>query len=187
MSERTLLRLAAAIVAVATLAGCPGSPVRGQSGAVIPRSERLDPETEQEVARFLKDLRGSDYLARVKAEDDLKKLLADADRYERARMVRYVIPVLNEPQWGVRAIALKIMMLHGRDCPEAVGELVQVLGDVNVNAPMRDAAARTLARWTGTDRGYDAFELKPRVKVAAARWRKWLDETGGHIPSGPRR
>ncbi len=186
MPERALVVLSVVVAAAVALAGCPGQSGPGPSGVVIPRSERLDPETEKEVARLLADLRGKDYLARVKAEDSLKELLAGTRPFERARMVRYIVPVLDEPQWGVRAIALKILMQHGRDCPEAVAELVQVLGDMNVNAPMRDAVARTLTQWTGSNRGYDAFEAKPRVKLAAARWRKWLSETGGNIPREPR-
>ncbi|MHC4250145.1 MAG: hypothetical protein ACYS9X_13535 [Planctomycetota bacterium] len=173
-----------AMAAALALAGCPPRTGPAPVGVDLPRAERLDRETEQEVARLLKDLCKRDYLARVKAEESLKKLMAEAPSYERARMVRYVIPVLSEPQWGVRAIGLKILMEHGRDCPAAVAELVQVLGDMNVNAPMRDAVARTLERWTGSDRGYDAFEIEPGVRAAAAaRWKEWLDETGGLIPS----
>ncbi|MHC5053497.1 MAG: hypothetical protein ACYTKD_02135 [Planctomycetota bacterium] len=183
MHKRPSVIASAVIAAAVALAGCPPRTGPAPVGVDLPRAERLDRETEQEVARLLEDLRGKDYLARVKAEESLKKLMAETESYERARMVRYVVPVLNEPQWGVRAIGLKILMEHGRDCPEAVAELVQVLGDINVNAPMRDAVARTLARWTGSDRGYDAFEIEPRVKLAAREWRKWLEETGGLIPT----
>jgi len=174
--------IAPIIIAAAALAGCPKQQGPAPLGVDLPREQRLHPETETEVVRLLEDLRGTDYLARVKAEDGLKKLLSVAGPDDRARMVRYVIPILSEPQWGVRAIGLKLLMGYGRDCPEAVAELVQVLGDMNVSAPMRDAVARTLARWTGDGLGYNAFDPEPRVKAAAARWRKWLEETGGRIP-----
>lgn len=186
MLERLSVITPLAALAAVALAGCPPRMGPAPVGVDLPRAERLDRETEQEIARLLEGLRAKDYdyLARVKAEENLKELLADAGFVKRAKMVRYILPLLNEPQWGVRAIALKILMEHGRDCPEAVAELVQVLGDTNVNAPMRDAVARTLARWTNSDFGYDAFEPKPRVKAAAREWRKWLDETGGRIPRG---
>jgi len=174
--------IAPIIIATAVLAGCPKQQGPAPVGVDLPREQRLDPKTETEVARLLEDLRGTDYLARVKAEDELKKLMAAADPDVRAKMARYVIPVLSEPQWGVRAIGLKLLMAHGGNCPEAVAELVQVLGDMNINAPMRDAVARTLARWTGDSLGYNAFDVEPRVKAAAARWKKWLEETGGRIP-----
>ncbi len=172
------------IMAAATLAGCPGPLGPTQVGRNIPRAERLGREAEKEIARLMKDLCGRDYLARVKAEENLKKLLAEARSHIKPRMVRYIIPVLNEPQWGVRTIGLKILMEHGRVCPEAVAELVQILGDMNVSAPMRDAVARTLAQWTGDGHGYNAFDTEPRAEEAAARWRKWLEETGGRIPGG---
>jgi len=173
--------IAPIIIVAAALAGCPKQQGPAPVGVDLPREQRLHPETEAEVARLLEDLRGRDYLARVKAEESLKKLLSAAEPDVRVRMVRYIIPVLSEPQWGVRAIGLKLLMAHGRDCPEAVAELVQVLGDMNVSAPMRDAVARTLARWTGDGLGYNAFDPEPRAKAAAARWRKWLEETGGRI------
>ncbi len=169
------------IAAAVALAGCPRQSGPGSAGINLPRAQRLDRETEQEIARLMVDLRGRDYLARVKAEESLKKLLAEAEYHVRVKMVRYIIPILNEPQWGVRAIGLKILMKYGRGCPEAVAELVQILGDMNVNAPMRDAVARTLARWTGSNLGYNAFDAEPRVMFAAASWRKWLQETGGII------
>lgn len=169
------------IAVAAALAGCPRGSGPAPVGANIPRAERLDRETEREVARLMHDLLGRDYLARVRAEENLKKLLANAEPHVRPKMVRYIIPVLSEPQWGVRAIGIKILMKYGRACPEAVAELVQILGDMNVNAPMRDAVARTLARWTGDGHGYNAFDTEPRVRLAAALWRKWLHETGGVI------
>jgi len=178
----SIIGVSIVIAMAATLAGCPKRQGPAPVGVNLPRAERLDPETETEVARLLEDLRGRDYLARVKAEDGLKKLLSAAEPDVRARMIRYVIPILNEPQWGVRTIGLKLLMGHGRDCPEAVAELVQVLGDMNISAPMRDAVARTLARWTRDGLGYNAFDDGPSVKAAAARWRKWLEKTGGRIP-----
>ena len=182
---RDELRAAVPSVILFLVCGCPrgdGPPARGQPFRYPPRADRLDRETEGAIVTLLDNLCGREYLVRIRAEDDLRRRLEKAPTDERAKISGYVVRLLDEPQVDVRASALRLLMRHGRDCPEAVAALVQVLGDEHVASPVRDGAARALARWTGKDLGYRAYDPVLRVRAAAARWREWIEETGGRLP-----
>lgn len=193
-----LTALAAASLA---LAGCPfGGGKRddtGEAGGRLkPPGERLDRDTEEAVMALLEDMRGKDYLTRVKAEEELErrikkeiKLSIRAGVSPRPMVVPYLLQLLDEPKWDVRAATFRILMKYGFGCPEAVAALVQALGDMNMNARVRDGAARSLALWTGKTFGYNAWASPLEIRSAAKRWDGWLEETGGVIvlraPSSP--
>ena len=185
MSESGRLSLVAAVVLA--LAGCPLGEEPLDVGARKPKTplrmprERLDRGNEEVVLALLDQMRGgdnADYLGRVKAEEEL-------DRHMREHgpgAVPYLVQLLDDPQWDVRAATLRLLMRYGRSRPEAVGVLVDVIGDMKMNPAVRDDAARALRSWTRKDFGYRAWSDSSRVKAAAARWREWLEETGGLLP-----
>ena len=187
------LRLTALAAASLALAGCPfGGGERegagGPGGRLKTPRERLDRETEEAVMALLEDMRGKDYLTRVKAEEELERrikkeieLCIKVGVTPRPRVVVYLLQLLDEPQWDVRAATFRILMKYGFGCPEAVAALVQALGDMNMNAAVRDGAARSLARWTGKSFGYNAWVSPEEIRSAAKRWDRWLEETGGVI------
>jgi len=181
---------------LATLAalGCPtrerdgqeNEPRRARPPLELPKV-RLERKAEEELLGLLEKLRSSavetDYLGRVKAEEDLKRLLAEAERSGLESLyMPYVLQLLNEPIWDVRAATLRLVMRYGRTTPAAVAALVQVVGDMSMNAAVRDAAARTLEAWTRLGIGYNAWAEPEEVKAAAERWKDWLDRTGGVLP-----
>jgi len=195
---RCLTALAAASLA---LAGCPfGGGKReaaGEAGGRLrPPRERLGRETEEAVMALLEDMRGKDYLTRVKAEEELERRIRKEIELSirfgvspQPVVVPYLLQLLDEPKWDVRAATFRILMKYGFGCPEAVAALVQALGDMNMNARVRDGAARSLALWTGKTFGYNAWASALEVRSAAKRWDRWLEETGGVIilraPSKP--
>ncbi len=195
------IRLAALAAASLALAGCPFGGGKQDSageagGRLIPPRERLDRETEEAVMALLEDMRGKDYLTRVKAEEELERRIRKEIELSirvgvtpRPVVVPYLLQLLDEPKWDVRAATFRILMKWGFGCPEAVAALVQALGDMNMNAHVRDGAARSLARWTGKSFGYNSWASPLEIKSAAKRWDRWLEETGGVIvlraPSEP--
>ena len=194
--ERSVPRglcLSALAAASLALAGCPVGGGRregaGEAGGrlKVPR-ERLDRETEDVVMALLEDMRGKDYLTRVKAEEELERRIKKEIELSikvgvtpRPRVVSYLLQLLDEPQWDVRAATFRILMKYGFGCPEAVAALVQALGDMNMNGAVRDGAARSLVRWTGKSFGYNAWAAPVEIRSAAKRWDRWLEETGGVI------
>ncbi|MHC4200378.1 MAG: HEAT repeat domain-containing protein [Planctomycetota bacterium] len=195
------LWLTALAAASLLLAGCPFGGGKQDStgepgGRLIPPHERLDRETEEAVMALLEDLRGKDYLTRVKAEEELERrirkeidLSIRVGVTPRPMVLPYLLQLLDEPKWDVRAATFRILMKYGFGCPEAVAALVQALGDMNMNARVRDGAARSLALWTGKTFGYNAWASPVEIRSAAKRWDRWLEETGGVIvlraPSSP--
>ncbi len=195
------LRLTALAAASLALAGCPfGAGKRegaGEAGGQLkaPR-ERLDRETEEAVMALLEDMRSKDYLTRVKAGEELERRIKKEIELSmkigvtpRPMVVPYLLQLLDEPKWDVRAATFRILMKYGFGCTEAVAALVQALGDMNMNAAVRDGAARSLALWTGKSFGYNAWASTVEIRSAAKRWDRWLEETGGVIllraPSRP--
>jgi hypothetical protein len=143
-------------------------------------AKRISRRDEERLLKVLDDVRGVDaeFLARAKAEDTLQRLLAD----DPTGSIDYVVQLLDDPQWGVRAIALRMLMAYGRGCPAAVSALVQVIGDNAMNAAVRADAEGVLRKWTGNDYDYHAWETPERRRVAVRAWKQWLDETHGVIP-----
>ncbi|MDF1702003.1 MAG: HEAT repeat domain-containing protein, partial [Planctomycetota bacterium] len=73
---------------------------------------------------------------------------------------------------SVRAAAARGLANH--DAPESLAALVAALEDAEV--PVRQAAAGSLFRLTGADRGFDA-EAAPAARAeAVAAWKAWLAE-----------
>lgn len=174
------LRLATLVAASLALAGCP--PDGSDSSALRLRRprKRLDRETQDAVMTLLDEMRGRDYVARVKAEEEIERRIR-GEAPGGLDVVPYLVQLLDEPQWDVRAATFRLLMKYGFRCPEAVAALVQALGDMNMNVAVRDGAARSLARWTGESFGYDAWGPVVRIKASAKRWNQWLEETGGVI------
>ncbi len=174
------LRLATLVATSLALAGCPRDGSESSAPRLkVPRA-RLDRETQDAVMALLDEMRGRDYVARVKAEEELERRIR-GEAPGGLDVVPYLVQLLDEPQWDVRAATFRLLMKYGFACPEAVAALVQALGDMNMNAAVRDGAARALASWTGQGFGYDAWGPRVKIRAAAKRWDQWLEETGGVI------
>jgi hypothetical protein len=140
---------------------------------------RLPRKDEDAILELLDDMRGvdADYLARRKGEETLRKLMEKQPK----EISAYVVQLLDDPQWDVRAGALRLLIEYGKYCPEAVGALVQIAGDQTMSAVVRKDAVGALHAWTGEDFGYRAWGDSAEVKAAAGKWKKWYDDTGGNI------
>lgn len=185
----------ALILAALVLSGCPTreavespEPAKKSKPSLKLPKVRLEREAEQELLAILDKLRApaqdADYLSRVKAEEDLGRLLEQAERSGLESLyVPYMLQLLDEPSWDTRAIILKLIMRYGRTTPAAVAALVQLIGDMSVNAPLRQRAAEVLEMWTRLGIGYNAWAEPEEVKSAAGKWKEWFDRTGGVISS----
>jgi len=190
-----LRRVALMALALAVL-GCPKDGGRAGAGddrpaGRIARPARSLPRSiEEQLAPILGDLRGNEYLKRLKARERLKNRWQELGG---EGIVPYLIPLLDEPHVDVRTAVLDLIAEHGRGSPEAAAALVQVVSARSAaggywvfNEVTRNKAAAALRAWTGLDFGYDAWQSPARVESAGRKWKDWLGRTGGRIvPAGP--
>jgi len=182
-----MCRLAAASALIVVLASCTTDvdamgeeeePKKRTVPLKLPK-KRLPRKEEDKLLDIIDELRDADseYLERIKAEE----IIAAAIAKGQIGALDYVVQLLDDPKWDVRAAALRIIVKHGRSSPAAVSVLVQVIGDPAMNAAVRDDAVRALRGWTGKYFGYNAWSDPRAAKAAVAKWKAWLEETGGVI------
>ena len=147
-------------------------------------THRLPRDREDELLDLIDEYRGpkSDFLARTRAYETIGGMLVK----DEAGVIPYVVELLSEPSWEIRAGALRMVIKHGKQSPEAVAALVQVVGDMKMNSAVRNDAALALRNWSGEYFGYNAWDDEEEIQKAAARWKSWLDITGGVIRAKPR-
>jgi hypothetical protein len=164
------------------LAGCPKE--AGEDGLpplALPAS-RLEREREKQLLELLDDIRGDEYLARVRAEEKIEEMVETSSLGEVASVAGYMVQLTTDRRLDVRTSAVRLLAMFGRDCPAAVRALVDSLGDSGLSAALRDDACRSLRHWTGNAFGYRAWGSEEEREEALARWQEWLDSTGGYVP-----
>ncbi len=156
-------------------------PPRDRPQLRAPKRSPLEKEKEAAVMDWMDDLRGDDYLKRVKAEEELDKLMKE----DPAGVAPYLVQLLDEPQLDIRVAVIRLFVKYGRGSPDAVEMLIEVINDPGMSVAMRADASRTLRGWTGEDFGYRAWTDPEGVGEAGGKWRVWFGRTGGYIPPPP--
>lgn len=165
------------VLFIAFIPGCgssePDEPLHA-GVAQLSYADRLDRGEEEVVLSLISSLKTGDHYARTRAEQELAA--------RGSKVVPYVALLLDEPDWDVKAVSLRLIVKHGSGSPSAVKTLVKVLGDASVPDAVRQDAARALAGWTGQEIPYDAWGPPGGVESAAAAWRAWYEKEHGEAP-----
>lgn len=140
--------------------------------------EPLSQQTELEVLKLVKTMRSSNFITRAKSSNLLRARIVSRLPGGPA-VVPYIVPLLDSPQWDVRAEAIKLLIKYGRFSPSAIASLIDIMGDKGITAHLRDRIAETLRSWTENDFGYNAMNSDDSQERALAAWKKWLEDTGG--------
>ncbi len=177
-----------ALLATLVVSGCRGGndtssnlPPRHRPPLRAPREGSLEKEKEAAVMDWMDDLRGDDYLKRVKAEEELDKLMKE----DPVEVAPYLVQLLDEPQLDIRVAVIRLFMKYGRGSTDAVEMLIEVVNDAGMSVALCADASRTLREWTGKDFGYRAWTDPEGVEEAGRKWRVWYGRTGGYIPPLP--
>jgi hypothetical protein len=180
-------RVAGALLAALLVSGCVDReaerrlPPREKPPLRLPRKRLLAKEDEDAVMDLMDGLRGDDYLKRVKAKEDIEKLVA----LNPVETAPYLVQMLDEPQLDTRMEVIRIYMKHCRQSPDAVEMLIEVINDAAMSAALRADVSAKLLEWTGKDFGYRAWTAPDGVQEAGGKWKEWFRETGGYIAPPP--
>ena len=180
-------RVAGALLAALLVSGCMHRggerrlPAREKLPLRLPRKRLLAKEDEAAAMDLMDGLRSDDYLKRVKAKEDIEKLVA----MNPVGVAPYLVQLLDEPQLDTRMEVIRIYMKHCRQSPEAVEILIEVINDPAMSAALRADVSAKLREWSGNDFGYRAWTDPDGVQEAGGKWKDWYRETGGYIAPPP--